>query len=383
MTSLRLGRSAYGVLAAITVLSGCGYSQLGPVRPGESDTTSARSVRSDALSRNTNPDARSARIGTLEFYPALPGAAFFGANVALGPDGNLWYSSEAHGSTNGNSTISKFSTSGETTYTVLPTCSASCGFSWVFNVVNGPDGRIWFGTHNGVIGAMDTNGNVQYYNGPIDCDPRRNPCGIALGAIIGQNIWFWLEPNTSNESDYVGYIDTSTGLTTAFSTGRKRTGPSSQIVLGPDGNLWFGVGEDVGRVTQSGAVSLFATKPAINDVETIVAGPDGDLWFSGPNAGEAIGRMTTAGKMHGETVVGDGIAQLVLGPDNHVWGTDDFIIFRMNSAKRYSELKIPRKYDRCLPQAFAIGADGNLWFESYDGSGKPCKYGIGTVIPTN
>ena len=228
---------------------------------------------------------------------------------------------------------------------------------------------------------MDTGGNVQFYPGPVDCDPRENPCGIELGAVVNQNIWFWVEPNTLGEPEYVGYIDTSTGMTTAFSTGYQRVSFGSQIVLGPDGNLWFGVGADVGRVTPSGLVSLFPAKPPIKDAETIVSGPDGDLWFSGPDSEYPIERMTTAGKVLSKTIVGDGIYQLYLGPDKHVWTTDGFEIFRMISATKHSTIKVPRKYAACYPAAFAIGANGNLWFTSDEGSGFKCSYGIGEVIP--
>src|SRR2546428_13340694 len=54
-----------------------------------------------------------------------------------------------------------------------------------------------------------------------------------------------------------------------------------EIVLGPDGNLWFTEQNTsaVGRVTPDGVITEFPT-PTSGFPDDISAGPDGNVWFT-------------------------------------------------------------------------------------------------------
>ena len=104
-------------------------------------------------------------------------------------------------------------------------------------IVPGPDGALWFANQNSSIGRITVDGELS---------------NIPLGEAH----------------------------------------PAGAPTVGPDGNLWFVVGEDsssVGRMTLSGDLTTFPVPRAIH----IVAGPDGNLWFTGMYDG--IGRITPAG----------------------------------------------------------------------------------------
>src|SRR5207248_1873922 len=68
---------------------------------------------------------------------------------------------------------------------------------------------------------------------------------------------------------------------------------SKAIATGPDGNLWFAEYLKVGRVTTSGAITLYDTPTFSAFNNGIAAGPDGNLWFT-EQVG-IIGRITLQG----------------------------------------------------------------------------------------
>jgi streptogramin lyase len=361
---------------ASILLAGCAEASQGRLIAG-AIPQSADYAQSSSVARAFEPDGKSDR---LKYFSTLPNGKYPGDNLIEGPDKNLWYASQANGISGDAYTISKFSPGGTTTYAVPPLCS-SCGPIEPTSLVNGPDGRIWFGTAlSYVIGAMDTNGNVQYYNGPAPyCGPAL--CDIVLGAVVGQNIWFTSE-SLSKSYGYqllVGYIETSTGTTKSYGTGFERT-PPSQIVMGANGALWFGAGTNVASVGTYGGVNSFSTYPPM-DVGSIISGPDRNLWFVSDGENQLVGRMKTNGKMLSETTLKSGEAayQLTVGPDNHVWITTTEALVRMTSPTARKSIKVPRRQRDCDPVGITVGSDGKLWFSSAS-AGNNCSHGIGKVV---
>ncbi|RKQ92789.1 ASPM-SPD-2-Hydin domain-containing protein [Solirubrobacter pauli] len=127
----------------------------------------------------------------------------------------------------------------------------------------------------------------------------------------------------------------------------------AEIVLGPDGNLWFTERAGrIGRITPAGVITEFAVPTAGAQPTDITVGPDGHLWFTDPGAqrvgrittsgvitelavptvpkditvaaghlwygGSAVGRVTTSGVVTSFPVQADGLAR---GPDDHLWFT--------------------------------------------------------------
>jgi virginiamycin B lyase len=106
------------------------------------------------------------------------------------------------------------------------------------------------------------------------------------------------------------------------------------IVLGPDGALWFTetAANTVGRINSAGAVTDYPlTRTPGSAPGTITVGPDGALWFVMPGRDD-VGRITTAGAiseiplttaMCNGTTSADPVG-IASGPDGNVWATEDF-----------------------------------------------------------
>ena len=101
----------------------------------------------------------------------------------------------------------------------------------------------------------------------------------------------------------IGRLD-ATGATQEFVAPSGQFASIADIVLGPDGNVWytrnggtdgtFGArGAVVGRMTPAGEFVEFQG-PVGERIGGIAVGADGNLWFAEPQRG-GIGRVTTAG----------------------------------------------------------------------------------------
>lgn len=291
-------------------------------------------------------------------------------NLAVGPDGNLWFANYK------GATVVRFKPSGIwTTFIVPPLQGTTVEPS---DVVTGPDGRLWFGNRNGsgVIGAMKTDGHATEY--PV----LKGKYAFNLGPTIGgRQIWF-TGASGGSAPDVIGFIDAYTGAVQIFKIPGAGGEGDRQIVLGKDGNLWFCYGYSIGRVTPSGQITLFKTQPEMS-TGSIISGPDGDLWFVGHGDDATVGRMNTFGQIQSEQRLSNvgSTEELVVGPDNHVWITAEYSIFhhaylvRMDTPQTYKAYRIPKDANYA-PDGIVVGTDGNLWFDQF-GTGNPEQHGLG------
>ena len=144
-------------------------------------------------------------------------------------------------------------------------------------------------------------------------------------------------------------------------------GGLSAITAGPDGNLWFtDPTGGIGRLTPSGASTCFALGYLANPTG-IVAGPDGNLWFK---QGDDIGRITTAGTVTLFPIpTSSRVHQPGCQPIRHrrrphgnVWFVElgDNQIGRITPTGTITEFDLPTA--GAHPSGIAAGSDGNLWF---------------------
>jgi streptogramin lyase len=75
------------------------------------------------------------------------------------------------------------------------------------------------------------------------------------------------------------------------------TPPVNALAAGPDGNVWFTEGNQIGRITPTGVLSEFAIPDGGQNARDIAAGSDGNLWFysNPPSNVAALGRITPQG----------------------------------------------------------------------------------------
>ena len=100
-----------------------------------------------------------------------------------------------------------------------------------------------------------------------------------------------------------------------------RHGTPYSIVAGPDGNIWFTLTGEIGRVTPSGVVTELPL-PTLGETRGITVGADRNIWFTVYDA-NMIGRITPGGSVTLFTLpnmysLPQGITS---GPDGQLWFT--------------------------------------------------------------
>jgi virginiamycin B lyase len=153
------------------------------------------------------------------------------------------------------------------------------------------DGSMWCRTNSGLTHLNGTaSGGVSY--------PANNyaayPYAIAAGPV--GSIWFGRYSSgsmfTSPSSGEVGHLDAGTGQITAYNTG-SRTAPSD-LVQGPDGNMWFtsiGAAKGIGHIGPNGKGGAL-TQIGGYEPRSLAFGKDGMLYAT-DSANNVIIRTTT------------------------------------------------------------------------------------------
>lgn len=182
------------------------------------------------------------------------------------------------------------------------------------------------------------------------------PQGIAIGP--DGNMWF-------ASGKQIGKI-TASGIITEFSLPQGERG-AHKITSGPDGNMWFTTffSGKIGRITPAGVITLFSVPVAFREALTdgITSGPDGNLWFT-VQIGNQIGRISIEGiiatfSLTGMNSVPVGIAT---GPDGNLWFTQSVgnKIGRITPTGVVTEFSLVTAHSH--PTDITVGPDGNLWF---------------------
>lgn len=196
-----------------------------------------------------------------EFYVYTGSAASnLTGGIALGPDGNLWFT--------------KFSAVSTMIGGVVTDYPATTG-SAPETIVVGPDKNLWFNEFNPPrqVAKVTTGGAVTEY--PIPAGGA--PVGIASGPDGA--IWF---------SDYnadISRVTTSAVFTSLYPVS-SAGGVDRAIITGPDGALWFADSPAIGRITTAGIVTYYAFPPGIGAAFRLAVGPDGAIWFTDCVAGK-------------------------------------------------------------------------------------------------
>ncbi len=217
-------------------------------------------------------DRRAGSVGTMKLAMMAPntradlsehalpqGAA--PEHIVRGQDDNLWVSDRAH------ARLLWLRGTFFSEYR-LPSREARVG-----GMALGADGNLWFTMSNlGSIGRAMPGGIVSEF--PLSATNSR-PSGITAGADGG--VWF-TDPGT----DTIGRVDPDTLVTTWFSL-PAGTRPL-HICFGSDGNVWFtsAARRSVGRLTPQGRLTEFALPTGADAIEApgaLTLGHDGNLWF--------------------------------------------------------------------------------------------------------
>ena len=252
-------------------------------------------------------------VGTIETKTYnIPTPKTLPEGVALGPDGNVWFTENA-GPVIGRIVPS----TGVITEFTVP--DGANGATW--DIITGPDGALWYtDTNTSLIGRMTTDG-------------------------VSTAIYPTLTPNAAPR----------------------------RMTIGPDGAIWFTeyTVNQIGRITLQGVMTEYPlpgknTKPA-----GINTGPDDAIWFM-ENYGNAVVRMDLNGQVTNTYPLptpGAVAAQIVLGSDGNMWFSENranHIGRIIPSTGEITEFTMPTPFS--IPGGLIPAPDGALWFTEYQSS---------------
>jgi streptogramin lyase len=224
--------------------------------------------------------------------------------IALGPDGNFWVPDHANNQVDAVSTSGAIIASYALAYTPM-------------QIAKGPDNNLWFtaedmsGSGFSEIVQITTSGTMQAFPTSVAAQTaKRNAYDIVAGP--DGRLWF-------TEDNYIGAISTA-GVMTEYPIPSGRT--SNFITAGPDGNLWFTetYGNYVGKITTGGSVTEYAVPTLFANPWMIASGKDGALWFTESGGTGKLGRVTTGGSISEYPIVNlTGNPAILAGSDGNLW----------------------------------------------------------------
>jgi virginiamycin B lyase len=246
-------------------------------------------------------------VGRMTTAGANTNYAFTGTpdGLALGPDGNFWVVDHA------NDRIAVMSSGG--------TAGASYALSYApMQIAKGPDNNLWFTAEDGSFSTgfseivrITTSGAMQAFPTSTAAQSANR---YAYDIVSGPDGRMWF-----TEGNYIGAI-TTTGTMTEYPIPSGRT--SNFITAGPDGNLWFteNYGNAIGKITPAGSVSEYTLPTLFADPWMIVGGKDGALWFTESGGTGNIGRISTSGSITEYPIANlSGNPALLAGADGNLW----------------------------------------------------------------
>ncbi len=251
-----------------------------------------------------------------------------------------------------------------------------------FQMTLGPDGKVWFTVQQydggGQVGNIDNNGIITEYPIPV----RAYPWDITTGP--DGKLWF-----VDTRNNVLGNV-TTTGAFTIYSAQTY-----GSITSGPQRAVWFAGGPGIGKITMTGTITYYSLPYR---VLAVTAGHDGNLWFTNgqitdnpmesPNTfGQAIvGKMTPSGAYTIYNVpnsTGQGVG-ITAGHDGNVWalienGSAPAMVVRVKPNGAMKVFDLPSDILGVDNNRIISAPSGELWFTHNNAS--PLQY-IGRISLT-
>ncbi len=176
-------------------------------------------------------------------------------------------------------------------------------FYFTGGITLGSDGAMWapsvsYSPSQQQVTRVASNGTFTSYTLPL------TEIGVAIATGSDKNVWVQ-GVSYAGEGNYDEELlsVTPSGQVTSYATGTVCDGYETyylhNVILGPDGNIWFssGCGLGIGNITPSGVVTFFPfTNPNTElPFYTLASGSDGAVWFTAHS--NYIGRIDTSGNV--------------------------------------------------------------------------------------
>ena len=202
--------------------------------------------------------------------------------IVVGPDQKLWYTLYSSAGKVGRMTTAGIRAEASTG--AVPQSLVGSGV--------GAGNSLWVGGEFSQLWQLNTDGGTVRHLQPPDLAASRIPSGF----VAGSDDRTWV-----NLGLYLAAID-QTGTITEYTVGYRPNPKIRNLVLGPDGNIWFTDSQEltrigaIGRITPAGTVTYFQHGLKKGSAPLgITVGPDRNLWFTENRGGPHVGRITTKG----------------------------------------------------------------------------------------
>jgi streptogramin lyase len=247
--------------------------------------------------------AQAAPVGTLKQF-RVPTADTEPLSITNGSDGNRWFVEGNLDSVLESPAIGRITPAGE--ITEFP---VNCSFCSLSDIVQGPEGILYFTSNDPVLGRITTSGE---FLAPIPM-PENDVLAGDL-AVHGNHIWI----TDFNNDSLWRYDVTPPGQFTQFPVPEP-----ADVAVDSGGRVWFtaplapGIGE---LNPATGAVTLTPTDNLIPRQLTIAA--NGDIWFTARFTPQGVGRLVPAtGAVTEFPLTNVGPEGIAASPDGTVWFT--------------------------------------------------------------
>jgi streptogramin lyase len=180
-------------------------------------------------------------------------------DLVVADDGNMYVTSD-----DAAGTILRVTPAG--VITAVATGGVTPGFTagrFPGDIALGPDGNLWFLIQGGVA-RMTTAGVVTEFDTPTD-EPFLEDITSACGSL-------WISQATEDNSESALLRLTTDGEFTTFTDGLPADSSPDGVILGPDDDLWFTLRSDPGRVGHIGA-GCFQQAPTTTTTTTTPTTP--------------------------------------------------------------------------------------------------------------
>lgn len=283
----------------------------------------------------------------------FPTPASDSLGMAVGPDDNMWFTSNQ-------GEIVRFTMDGSATPYSIPTTNP-----FPQGIASGSDGNLWFTTgYNQGIWRVTTSGEFTFFALPINES-------FANGDILSWKDFLWFPAYDVVHNYFVIARLTTSGNLKEFPLLPPTFGEPWGIAVGPDHNIWFTdySTKTIGRLTPKGLISSFG--PTTYQPREITAGPDGNLWFveaTGFGTPPTIGRITTAGTITEFGLGGNADPFAITRGFGNTVVVTDFrgILWFVNTSGAYSYKAkyLPAEFGGAPVRAITRAPDNNYWFWS-------------------
>jgi virginiamycin B lyase len=161
-----------------------------------------------------------------------------------------------------------------------------------------------------------------------------------------------------------------------FSDGLTANAGLADIVLGPDGKLWFAEKDKnkLGRLTPGNppVIDEFDLPSGFTQPFNITVGPDSQIWATATNGAPAVVRIDPANTAdfagHGGYGLSGAPAGIAAGPDGRIWlGSQGGTLARIDAATMNESAVSDFVLSGYNVRNLAPGPDGNVWVTDFGG----------------